>query len=38
MKGNYLDELQSAVQLTQQWAAVKGKAKNLVTNCSVPGG
>jgi hypothetical protein len=28
VKGNYWDHLQSAVQLTQQWAAVNGKSKS----------
>ena len=30
IKGIYCDDLQSVVQLTQQWAAVDGKSKNLV--------
>jgi len=30
IKGNYCNNLQSAVQLTQQWAAVDGKSKDLV--------
>jgi hypothetical protein len=30
IKGIYCYDLQSAVQLTQQWTAVDGKSKNLV--------
>ena len=30
IEGIYCDDLQSVVQLTQQWAAVDGKSKNLV--------
>ena len=30
IKGIYYDDLQSIVQLTQQWTAVDGKSKNLV--------
>lgn len=30
IEGTYYDDLQSAVQLPQQWSAVDGKAKNLV--------
>jgi hypothetical protein len=30
----YLDDLQSVVQLTQQWAAVNGKSENLVVSQS----
>jgi hypothetical protein len=33
-KGMYCNDLQSAVQLTQQWAAVNGKFKNLVVSQS----
>ena len=28
-KGNYWNDLQSVVHLTQQWSAVNGKSKNL---------
>jgi hypothetical protein len=36
-KGNYWNDLQSAVQLTQQWEAVNGTPKNLVvSDSSVP--
>ena len=34
IKGIYWNDLQSAVQLTQQWAAVDGKTKNLVVSQS----
>jgi hypothetical protein len=30
LEGIYCDDLQAAVQLTQQWSAVDGKSKNLV--------
>jgi hypothetical protein len=30
IKGIYCDDLQAVVQLTQQWVAVDGTAKNLV--------
>jgi hypothetical protein len=30
IKGIYCNDLQPAVQLIQQWAAVNGKSKNLV--------
>ena len=30
VKGIYYHDLQSVVQLTQQWAAVNGKSRNLV--------
>jgi hypothetical protein len=30
IKGTYCNDLQSVVQLTQQWTAVNGKSKNLV--------
>jgi hypothetical protein len=30
IEGIYCDDLQSVVQLTQQWAVVDGKSKNLV--------
>ena len=30
IEGIYCDDLQSVVQLTQQWSAVNGKFKNLV--------
>ena len=30
IKGSYWNDLQSAVQLTQQWATVNGKSKDLV--------
>ena len=30
LRESYCDDLQSVVQLTQQWSAVNGKSKNLV--------
>lgn len=32
IKGIYFNELQSVVQLTQQWAAVDGKSESLVVD------
>ena len=29
IEGSYCDDLQSVVQLSQQWSAVNGKSKNL---------
>ena len=37
IKGFYCDDLQSIVQLMQQWAAVDGKSKNLVVSQSHKG-
>jgi hypothetical protein len=34
IKGIYCDDIESAVQLTQQWAAVDGKSMNLVVSQS----
>ena len=34
IEGIYCDDLQSIVQLPQQWAAVNGKSKNLVVSQS----